>query len=91
MERKQQSNVKIHGKLVYNVEFGDSWSIVIMPDNILIDNYHSGKTHIHPEPSKHYKKIYLADNDLDTVYSIVYAHIDQNRGLLLDELIEELK
>jgi hypothetical protein len=91
MERKDQKNIKIHGKIIYNVQFGDSWSVVIMPDNILIDNYHSDKVHIHPDPLKHYKKIYVANNDLDTVYSVVHNHIDINKGLLLEDLIKELK
>ena len=91
MGRKQQNSVKIHGKIVYKVQFGNSWSIVIMPENVLIDNYHSDNVHIHPDPLKHYKKIYVANNDLETTYSIVYNHIDYNKDLLLDKLIGELK
>ena len=40
---------------------------------------------------KHYKKIYLANKDIDTIYSIVYNHIDKNKDLLLDDLIKELQ
>ena len=91
MSRKNQEILKIHGKLVYKVIFGISWSIVIMPDNIIIDNYHNKPPHVHPDNEKHYKKIYIANTNLNVIYSIVYNHIDKNKYLILDELIKELK
>lgn len=47
----------IGGKLLYNVKTPNGWSIVIMPDNILIDNCHTGKAHIHPDPDNHVIKL----------------------------------
>lgn len=46
MLRKKQSSILVNGKTVYKAETPQGWAIVIMPDNILIDNYHIDKAHI---------------------------------------------
>ncbi len=40
MTRKIQNKHMIGDKLIYTAKTPNGWSIVIMPDNILIDNYH---------------------------------------------------
>ena len=40
MLRKKQSSILVNGKTVYKAETPYGWAIVIMPANILIDNYH---------------------------------------------------
>ncbi|KZX11944.1 hypothetical protein [Methanobrevibacter filiformis] len=62
-----------------------------MPDNILIDDYHLEKAHIHPNSDKHYMKEEINETDLITVFNIVHNHIDNNKGLKLNKLIKELK
>lgn len=57
MQRKSQTKNTLYNKDVYIVKLVESkWSVVIMPDNIIIDNYHITYPHIHPEPDKHYLK-----------------------------------
>ena len=53
MTRKIQNKDMIGDKLIYTAKTPNGWSIVIMPDNILIDNYHINKVHIHPNPKNH--------------------------------------
>ena len=49
MTRKKQNQIPIGDKILYKVKTPNGWSIIIMPDNILIDNYYVGKAHIHPD------------------------------------------
>ena len=39
MTRKTQNKTIIGDKILYKVITPNGWSIIIMPDNILIDNY----------------------------------------------------
>ena len=47
MKRKNQSIIKIENYSLYEVITPNGWSIVIMEDNILFDNYHSKGVHVH--------------------------------------------
>ena len=68
MTRKIQNKDMIGDKLIYTAKTPNGWSIVIMPDNILIDNYHINKVHIHPNPKNHVHKVEInlnASNSFD--------------------------
>ncbi len=60
------------------------WSIVIMPDNILIDNYHHGYPHIHPDRDK------IAYDNPQIIYKIICDHIARENKVVLDKLKKEL-
>ena len=60
MTRKIQNKDMIGDKLIYTAKTPNGWSIVIMPDNILIDNYHINKVHIHPNPKNHVHKVEIS-------------------------------
>ncbi|MBR5504264.1 MAG: hypothetical protein IKV87_07480 [Methanobrevibacter sp.] len=62
-----------------------------MPDNILIDNYHIDKAHIHPNPEKHIIKEEIGVDDSEKVLDIVLKHLYENDDLDLDKLKKELK
>lgn len=40
MSRKIQNKTIVKDWIIYHAKTPNGWSIVIMPDNILIDNYH---------------------------------------------------
>lgn len=62
-----------------------------MPDNILIDNYHIDKAHIHPNPKKHIIKEEIGEDNPKKVYETVLKHLYENDDLDLDKLKRELK
>lgn len=74
MLRKKQSSILVNGKTVYKAETPQGWAIVIMPDNILIDNYHIDKAHIHPNPKKHIIKEEISEDNPEKVYETVLRH-----------------
>ena len=85
-----QQKIEIEGKIVYKVQFGKTWSIVIMPDNVLINSYQSNNVYIHPKPENPQEKMYINKSSLDEVYSILCNHLEYNKKLLLKKLIVEL-
>lgn len=91
MKEKDQITIDLHGKILYKVKYKINWSIVIIPDNILIDNYHGKGGHIHYDPKKHEIQEKIKTNDLEEAYTIVYNHVDNNKGLKLNQLRKELK
>lgn len=91
MLRKKQSSILVNGKTVYKAETPHGWAIVIMPDNILIDNYHIDKAHIHPNPKKHIIKEEIGEDNPKKVYETVLKHLYENDDLNLDKLKKELK
>ena len=91
MIKKSQSQVGINGKIIYKAETTTGWAVVIMPDGILIDNYHHGYTHIHPNHDNHDFKDKIKYNDHYRVFEIVYKHIEINETVNLKALIKELK
>ena len=62
-----------------------------MPDNILIDNYHIGKAHIHPDPRKHECRIELNEQDPKEIFETIKDYLDICKSFDVDELIEVLK
>jgi len=91
MIKRNQDQVHIQGKIVYKAETSTGWAVMIMPDEILIDNYHHGYNHIHPDSSNHDLKLEIKDNTDDKIYNIVCNHIEKNEGINLKKLIKELK
>ena len=91
MLRKIQSKMSVGDKIIYNAETPNGWSIVIMPDNILIDNYHIGKVHIHPDPENHSYKVELGKENPDEIKEIIFDYLEICHGFNLEELMEMLK
>ena len=91
MLRKKQSSILVNGKTVYKAETPQGWAIVIMPDNILIDNYHIDKAHIHPNPKKHIIKKEIGADNAEKVYETVLKHLYENDELNLEKLKRELR
>ena len=60
------------------------WTVVIMPDNILIDNYEHGYPHIHPNRDE------IKTNSMKEVLNIVKLHIEINKKVDFKKLKEEL-
>ena len=90
MSRKTQNNQSIGDKIVYDVDTPNGWSIVIMPDNILIDNYHIGKAHIYPDSANHSYKINLKTNDHSQIKEIISDYINFSPKFDVEELVELL-
>ena len=81
----------IGDKIIYSVKTPNGWSIVIMPDNILIDNYHINKAHIHPNPEKHFEKVELGKQDQNEIFEIIKDYLHIQGKLDINELMELLK
>ena len=62
-----------------------------MPDNILIDNYHVGNAHIHPDPNNHSFKIELGQQDSDKIFEIIKDYLNVSKAFDVEELVEMLK
>ena len=90
MKRKTQSSVEINDKIIYHAKTPMGWSIVIMPDNILIDNYPIESAHIHPNPEKHFIRENIKEQDSKKVLSIVLLHIELNKIVNIEKLKKEL-
>ena len=91
MSRKTQSKTLIGDSILYNVKTPNGWSIIIMPDNILIDNYHVGNAHIHPDPNNHSLKIELGQQDSDKIFEIIKDYLNVSKAFDVEELVEMLK
>ena len=84
MKEKHMEVVEIYNKFVYKNISPKGWAIAIMPDKILIDNFHHGFAHIHPD-----RKEIITDN-LEDTYLLVFKHIKENKGVNFDVLRKEL-
>lgn len=91
MSRKTQSKTLIGDRILYNVKTPNGWSIIIMPDNILIDNYHVGNAHIHPDPNNHSFKIELGQQGSDKIFEIIKNYLNVSKAFDVEELVEMLK
>jgi hypothetical protein len=60
-------------KTIYGTKNIKGWSVVVMPDELLIDNYHHGYPHIHPDREK------IKVDTLEEALAIVLNHIENNR------------
>lgn len=91
MLRKTQNKLIIGDKIIYRAKTTNGWSIVIMPDNILIDNYHMNKAHIHPNPEQHVQKVELSLNNPDEIFEIIKDYLNVSEIFDVEELMEMLK
>jgi len=88
---KEQTTLHIQGKTIYIVTTKGGWSLIIMPDKIILDNYHNKGGHIHHEPKEHKKEIKIKFNTQTENLNILMNHINRNKKVIITELIKELK
>ena len=88
MSRKIQNKTMIKDWIIYHATTPKGWSIVIMPNNILIDNSHLGYPHIHPNPENHEIKIPIKEKDSEKIKEIIFDYIRFARKFDVEELIE---
>lgn len=88
--RKNQNSTKIKDKQIYSAVTPNGWSIVIMPDNILIDNYHIGYAHIHPDPNNHSYKLKINKQDCKEVLELVFDYINVVKEFNIEQFVEVL-
>lgn len=91
MSRKVQNKIFVGDKTIYSANTPNGWSIVIMPDNILIDNYHTGSVHIHPDPKNHIFTVKLRQQTKDEIFEIIKDYLSVSGVLDVEELMEMLK
>lgn len=77
---------KIRNKSVIWNEKGDLWDIIILPDSIMIDNWH-GPPHIYITD----EKIMISSNDPYKVFFKVKLHIESENGAAINKLLEDLR
>ena len=65
------------------------WSVVIMPQEIIIDDRH-GRPHIHP-PKKQGDPVPIHSRSFEEVREIVYNHVERNQDVVYRQLLEELR
>ncbi len=81
MERE----IRVKGRTVlYRIVPLKGWAVVVKEDNVLIDNYHHGYPHIHPDREP------IKIVDVYEVVEIVVRHIERYGKVNLDKLREEL-
>ena len=76
--------IKVKDRIIYMRQSKRGWSIVVMSDNLLIDNFHHGFPHIHPEREK------ITYDDPEVVFKIVSDHIQRENKINLAKLKKEL-
>ena len=91
MSRKIQNKTIVKDWIIYHAKTPNVWSIVIMPDNILIDNYHLGYPHIHPNPENHETKIQIKDQDSEKIKETIFDYIRFTGEFNVEEIIEMIK
>lgn len=77
--------------MLYTTKTPNGWSIVIMPDNILIDNYHIDRVHIHPDPKNHVYKVEIGQYDRDKILETIKDYLNASNTFDVEELMEVLK
>ncbi len=65
------------------------WSIVIMPQEIRIDNFH-GPLHLHP-PRERGPPEPIAERSMDAVRDLIRRHAEGRRAVVYEDLLEELR
>ena len=91
MARKKQNSTSIGDKILYKIKTPNGWSIIIMPDNILIDNYPGGKAHIHPDPQNHAYRVELPIEDCEKICELIKDYLNVSKEFDIGELMEMLK
>ena len=84
MKEKNRRIIEKYNKKVYGSFNKKGWSVVIMPDDILIDNYHHGYPHIHPDREE------IKTKTLNDTLTVVLRHLEKNKGINLSKLRKEL-
>ena len=84
MKVNTNREIYLYEKRIIFQETLRGWSIVIMPDNILLDNYEHGFPHIHQDRAE------IRTKTLYETLLIVKAHIEKYKKVELDLLREEL-
>jgi hypothetical protein len=84
MKESNQNVLELHNKKIYVKRTKKGWSIVIMPDKILIDNFHHGYTHIHPQRQE------IKTGTLNDTLLVVLKHINYYEGVELEQLLKDL-
>jgi hypothetical protein len=92
MNRKEEDKIKILDNDVIISITNLGWAVIIMPDNIVIDNYHDKKPHIHHYSTNHHiqEEINQTHGFL-TVYNLLSNHLYKNKKIIIKLLIKELK
>lgn len=91
MVRKNQSKTILQDRIIYHTKTPNGWSVVIIPDNILIDNYHTGYAHIHPDPKNHEVKIKISENNPEKIKELIFDYIRFTKKFNVEELVEMIK
>ena len=91
MSRKIQDKIMMGDKLIYTAKTPNGWSIVIMPDNILIDNYHINRVHIHPDHENHTYRVEINQQDSDKILETIKDYLNASNVFDVEELMEILK
>ena len=84
MKESNQNVFHLHNKIIYVKKSFKGWSIVIMPDKILIDNFHHGYAHIHPE------RLEIKTKTLNDTFLIIWEHIKHYEGVNYEQLRKDL-
>lgn len=84
MKANTNRDIYLYEKRIIFQETVRGWSIVIMPDNILLDNYDHGSPHIHQDKSE------IRTKTLYETLFVVKSHIEKYKKIELDLLREEL-
>lgn len=91
MKRKNQTIIHLLNYSLYKVITPNGWSIVIMDDNILFDNYHERGVHVHYNPHNHKDWIKIKEYSVDELFLIIKTHIINNGKLDLEKLLKEVR
>ena len=91
MKRKNQTIIHLLNYSLYKVITSNGWSIVIMDDNILFDNYHERGVHVHYNPHNHKDWIKIKEYSVDELFLIIKTHIINNGKLNLEKLLQEVR
>jgi len=84
MKEKNRRIIEKYNKKVYGSFNKKGFSVVIMSDDILIDNYHNGYPHIHPDREE------IKTKTLNDTLTVVLRHLEKNKGINLSKLRKEL-
>jgi hypothetical protein len=87
MKDHNSGQLQLHDKTIYHRKSKRGWTIVIMPDNVRIDNFH-GFSHMHMEIQGKHEPIKY--DSFETVINVVIDHIGRNKGLNKKKLRLEL-
>lgn len=84
MKENTSEKIRIYDKDIYLNNSPKGWSIVIMPDNILLDNFHHGYAHLHPDRKE------LITKTRDDTLKMVLEHLHKHKKINFKQLEREL-